>query len=165
MPLKSHPPSPSESGFTLVEVLVGLVVVVAFVSTTMQALLTATLFRVKGQEISEATNWINQDLEMVKYKAAQLGLVAGTYKPDPTACKSSSYATQLAQEISTNAPVDANKSSAIGSRPYTLARTTTPSSASPNILEVSYTVTSASGQQISTRLAKVIPNVALACPD
>lgn len=158
--------SSPEQGFTLVEVLVGSVVVIAFVGTTMQALLTATLFRVKGQELSEATNWINEDLEMVKYKATQLAADSSGQACKPTA-PSQGYATLLDQSIPI---VNANKVSAMGGRPYTLTRTETPSGTAPyNVLEVTYTVTSASGEQtppreISKRIAKVIPNVALACP-
>lgn len=59
-----------EQGFTLVEVLVAILITVLFVGVAMQAMVIAALFRVNAQEYSEATTWIQEDLEEVKYKAA-----------------------------------------------------------------------------------------------
>lgn len=71
-----------DTGFTLVEVLVGLLVIVGFISTAMQALVTATVFKVKGQELSEATTWIQEDIERVRFKAKRFGLGETlTYQP------------------------------------------------------------------------------------
>lgn len=158
-------------GFTLVEVLVGLLVIVGFISTAMQALVTATVFKVKGQELSEATTWIQEDLEMVKFKANRLHYVVD---PDPTknmyvpvdaVCQGTTntgYASVLNDDLEA---VASSKTSAIGNRPYTLSRTITlPSSAPYNVLTLEYQVASADNVPIAITHTKVIPDASLACP-
>lgn len=158
-------------GFTLVEVLVGLLVIVGFISTAMQALVTATVFKVKGQELSEATTWIQEDLEMVKFKANRLHYVVdpdpskSMYEPVDTVCQGTTntgYASVLNDDLEA---VDSSKTSAIGNRPYTLTRTVTlPSSAPFNVLTLEYKVASADNVPIAITHTKVIPDVSLACP-
>ncbi|PSB04041.1 type IV pilus modification PilV family protein [Merismopedia glauca] len=63
---------PKDRGFSMVEVLVSILVTTLFVTMTMQAVVIATLFRVKSQESAEATNWIEEDLEQLKYQANSL---------------------------------------------------------------------------------------------
>ena len=58
-----------EQGFTLAEVLIAIIITTLFVGVTMQGMVIAVLFRVKAQEYTEATSWIQEDLEDVKYKA------------------------------------------------------------------------------------------------
>jgi prepilin-type N-terminal cleavage/methylation domain-containing protein len=61
-----------EQGFTLVEVLVAILIATIFVTVTMQMIVIATIFKVKAQENAEATNWIQEDLENIRYKAGNL---------------------------------------------------------------------------------------------
>jgi prepilin-type N-terminal cleavage/methylation domain-containing protein len=61
-----------EQGFTLIEVLVAILVATIFVTVTMQMMVIATVFKVKAQENAEATNWIQEDLENVRYQAGNL---------------------------------------------------------------------------------------------
>lgn len=63
---------PAEQGFTLFEVLIAILVITLFVSVTMQAMVFAAVFKVKAQEYAEATTWIQEDLENVKYQAENL---------------------------------------------------------------------------------------------
>lgn len=164
--------SNKNDGFTLVEVLVGLLVIVGFISTAMQALVTATVFKVKGQELSEATTWIQEDLEMVKFKANRLDYSVDNvnpsnskYVPDDAACngtQSSGYAAVLNGDLDA---VDSFKTSAIGNRPYTLSRTVIlPISAPFNVLTLEYEVASADNVPIAITRTKVIPEASLACP-
>ncbi|NJM65687.1 MAG: prepilin-type N-terminal cleavage/methylation domain-containing protein [Acaryochloris sp. RU_4_1] len=159
-----------QTGFTLVEVLVGLLVIVGFISTAMQALVTATVFKVKGQEISEATTWIQQDLEQVKFDATRLDYAAGVYNPDPGACEATSesagYAKRLSdQKLGSTNPMVIAKTSTTGNRPYTLSRTASlPTSAPYNILNLEYEVKSADNLPITIVQTKVIPDASLACP-
>jgi prepilin-type N-terminal cleavage/methylation domain-containing protein len=60
-------------GFTLTEVLVAILIVVVFAGIAMQAMVVAVAFKVKARQFSEATNWIQQDLENVKQQAQVLG--------------------------------------------------------------------------------------------
>jgi prepilin-type N-terminal cleavage/methylation domain-containing protein len=64
------PLSKSNQGFTLVEVLVAILITTLFISVAMQGIVIAALFKAKAQESSEATTWIQEDLENVKYNAA-----------------------------------------------------------------------------------------------
>lgn len=59
-------------GFTLVEVLVAILIATIFISVTMQMMVIAAVFKTKAQEYTEATTWIQEDLDNVKYKAAKL---------------------------------------------------------------------------------------------
>lgn len=59
-----------EQGFTLVEVLVAILMTTLFVGVAMQSMVIAAVFKARAQEFSEATTWIQEDLEYVKYKAA-----------------------------------------------------------------------------------------------
>ncbi len=61
-----------EQGFTLVEVLVAILIATIFVTVTMQMMVIATVFKVKAQENAEATNWIQEDLENVRFQAGNL---------------------------------------------------------------------------------------------
>jgi prepilin-type N-terminal cleavage/methylation domain-containing protein len=70
---KKRLPKP-EHGFTLVEVLVAILIATIFVTVTMQMMVMATIFKVRAQEYAEATNWIQQDLENVKFQASQIGI-------------------------------------------------------------------------------------------
>lgn len=165
-------------GFTLVEVLVGLLVIVGFISIAMQAFVTATVFKVKGQELSEATTWIQEDLELIRYKANRLDYVVhtdptqSTYNPDGSACQGTSattgYADRLRDDmhgVDLDAPVVINKASASGNRPYTLTRNVIlPNTAPYNVLTLDYQVTSAEDTLILSRRTKVIPDASLACP-
>jgi prepilin-type N-terminal cleavage/methylation domain-containing protein len=63
-----------EQGFTLVEVLVAILITTLFVAIAMEGMVIATIFKVKAQENAEATTWIQEDLENVKYQAANLPL-------------------------------------------------------------------------------------------
>lgn len=59
-----------EQGFTLVEVLVAILITTLFVSVAMQSMVIAAIFKARAQEFSEATTWIQEDLENIKYQAA-----------------------------------------------------------------------------------------------
>lgn len=71
-----------EQGFTLVEVLVAILITTIFVAVSMQAMVLATVFKVRAQESAEATTWIQEDLEDVKYKAAKLQFPQTTLTAD-----------------------------------------------------------------------------------
>ncbi len=58
-------------GFTLVEVLVAILLTTIFVAVAMQAVVLATVFKVRARKIAEATVWIQEDLEKVKNEAAK----------------------------------------------------------------------------------------------
>ena len=62
----------SQQGFTLLEVLVAIVVITAFVNVALMGLVTAALFKSKAKAYSNGITWIQADLEAVRDKAANL---------------------------------------------------------------------------------------------
>jgi prepilin-type N-terminal cleavage/methylation domain-containing protein len=85
----------AEQGFTLIEVLVAILVTTLFISIAMQAMVFSAVFKVKAQEYAEATTWIQEDLEDVKYQADNLQFLQTTLTANAAAAASS---------ISINAP-------------------------------------------------------------
>jgi type II secretory pathway pseudopilin PulG len=65
-PKKLH----STSGFTLVEVLVGMLMATIFVAVTMQSMVVGSLLKSRARQYSEGTTWIQEDLEKLKYQSA-----------------------------------------------------------------------------------------------
>ncbi|MBE9018092.1 prepilin-type N-terminal cleavage/methylation domain-containing protein [Chroococcidiopsidales cyanobacterium LEGE 13417] len=63
-------PAKPEQGFTIIEVLIAILIALVFVTVAMQMVVIATMFRVRAQESAEATTWIQEDLEDIKYQAA-----------------------------------------------------------------------------------------------
>jgi prepilin-type N-terminal cleavage/methylation domain-containing protein len=73
-----------DRGFGLVEVLVAILVISSFVGVTMQAVVISAISRAKAQQYTESTNWIQQDLEQVKYQADDLDFPQSKLTSDPT---------------------------------------------------------------------------------
>jgi len=61
-------------GFSLLEALVGILVITTFTLAALQAMVLATVFRVKAEQESGATNWIQEQVEEAKFQAFQLDL-------------------------------------------------------------------------------------------
>jgi len=57
-------------GFTLVEVLVAILISTLFVAIGMQAVVFSTVLRIRAQQIAQAMDWIQEDLEAIKGHAA-----------------------------------------------------------------------------------------------
>jgi prepilin-type N-terminal cleavage/methylation domain-containing protein len=64
---KYHP----DSGFSLLEVLMAVVVVTFFTAAAMQLVVISTAFKAKAKEYTTATNLIQKDLEGIRAKASQ----------------------------------------------------------------------------------------------
>lgn len=173
----SYQKTQHHKGFTLVEVLIGILIIAAFSATAMQALVASTAMKIKSQELSESTNWMQEDLENVKFEANRLDFTASSYTPVVANCTPGTpdqgYAKKLKDRldaIEAALPAGSNlRSSNIGNRQYELLREETfddPSKRRPwNILQVNYSVQRVSdGKTIGTLHSEVIPDVAFACP-
>jgi Tfp pilus assembly protein PilE len=152
-------------GFTMVEVIVGILLTLIFTAISMQAVVMGTAVKVHGDEITDATTWIQQDLEDITTQANAIDYTSSTspYTFNATRCgtpgtpvtSASGYAsvlnglTSLVNSppalISSTAPITKTNSS--GARSYYLVRTTTvkpqPSGVSNwpyNVLQISYQV-------------------------
>lgn len=167
-----------DQGFTLIEVLVGIILTLIFVAVSMQAFVVATAFKVRSQEISEADKWIKADLDSVGTEAKQLDLTIDsdsdgendTFDVNFATCVAGSsnagYANRLETQILASSSNTTNLNSEIGDRPYTLTRTLTPVNIAPyNVLQVEYVVTEDSDSStVATRQSEIIPDVSLTCP-
>ncbi|MGF1604569.1 MAG: prepilin-type N-terminal cleavage/methylation domain-containing protein [Thermosynechococcaceae cyanobacterium] len=182
----------TEKGFTLVEVLVGILLILTFVGISTQALVLSTVFKVRGQELSEATTWMQEDLENIRFLASQLNVptehtnrCVAISLPTDTPSAKDGYGDKLRDEIltreggsdsnSVNSPKDMKKESAMGKRPYVLRRVVTPVSTAPfNALEVRYAVYAANEvpslvtdtdnpDAIATSYSEIIPNASFTC--
>lgn len=130
-----------EQGFTLVEVLVAILITTLFVAVSMQAMVLAAVFKTRAQESAEATTWIQEDLENVKYQASR-------YKDD-TECDANNvdngYADgfrDLLLGVSTNGTYSNLSSKTFRTnKAFITRRTTTPDNTDPyNLLQISYGV-------------------------
>jgi len=159
-----------QQGFTLVEVLAAIVIATLFVGVTMQAMVMAAYLKSRALESTEAMGWIHKNLEEIKYKAS---IYVETTRCGTTATPATittGYADGLRDDITsvqsgTSNYVDFQKNSRTGKQ-YTLRRTTTLGSVAPyNVLQISYTVTPATGgNAVATNYTEVMPDAALLCP-
>jgi len=60
----------SESGFTLLEVLISILIGTIFVAASLQLIVFSAVFRVKAQESSEAKNLVVQNIDTIRSIAA-----------------------------------------------------------------------------------------------
>ena len=167
-------------GFMLVEVLVGILLISAFLGTAMQAIVAATAFKIRAQELSEATVWIQQDQELVRYYASpsQVPIV-----PNDSRCSATSPDKGFAQAVETKlltaagTPISQKlgetpcpnymltKQSALGQRPYVLTRTDRTAAVEPyHVLMVDYTVTrQGETNSIAKIHSEINPDAFLSC--
>jgi type II secretory pathway pseudopilin PulG len=155
-------------GFTLVEVIAGILVTVTFVGVVMQAFVAATALRVKAQEKSEAASWIQEDIELIRHQASQLSV-------EPTRCTATTvtdgYGDKLRDTVLKSNSIVAtdtqtfSKSSAVGSRAYTLTRVMGMRNVAPfDTLTLDYTVTALDGVIAAQLYTEVIPDAVFNCP-
>lgn len=145
-----------EQGFTLTEVLVAILITTVFVATAMQAIVIAAVMKAKARQYAEATTWIQQDLESVKYRATE-GPSPNQLPYDSSKCDS--YGTYLQENLPT---LSDDGSKTISGKSFTLSRSTTPNS---NVLQLTYTVTPQGGSDsIANLYTEVIPDAAFKCP-
>jgi Tfp pilus assembly protein PilV len=166
-------------GFTMIEVLVGILLTFVFTMIAMQAMVTATAIKVRADELTESSKWIQQDREVVVRIANELNYdstnstypistAATNHRSYCTATTSGAgYATKLKDDLDA-IPISETRS-AVGNRQYTLTRTTVASSVSPfNVLQITYRVyrgtdTSNTAVPISNLYTEVIPGASLSC--
>lgn len=161
---KSH----CESGFTLLEVLVGILLITAFTLIGLQAIVISTILRVKALQISEANNLIREDFEEVKYQATN-------YYPvnRDALCAATTATTGFAYSFQqfVGGTTTKTKSSASLNRNYVLTRTTQVMDASLggtapfNTLKVIYKVAleESPTSVLAYTQAEVIPESAFNC--
>ena len=93
----------TDRGFTMVDVLAAILIATGFFLASLQAAMIAAIFRVKANQSSQATVWIQENIEEIKFEANQLAY---------NSSNCGTYATQLNGVIK---PVDDTKSATFGS--------------------------------------------------
>jgi type II secretory pathway pseudopilin PulG len=167
-------------GFMLVEVLVGILLTLILTAVAMQVVVMATAVKVRGDEITDATIWIQQDLEDVRKKANLIDYVTTPvpgYTYVASRCESptssTGYGAALRGETSlygglVGSTTPVTKTSSLGTRTYDLIRTATVQNTAPyNVLQVNYSVYRVSdtthSSPILTSYAEVIPGASFHC--
>ena len=168
-----------EQGFTLGEVLIAILIASLFVAASMQAMVVATVFKVRAQEYSEATTWIQQDLEDVKNQASQYNAGANHNARCVATTPETGYADGLSDRLSGRSET-LIKDSGAGTdtanltkrfhagkgKEFRLTRNITPLDTPPYaVLKVNYDVSpTPGGSSIATVYTEVIPDAAFQCP-
>ena len=167
----------SENGFSLMEVLVSIFVLSGFFLGTLQASVYATLMRVQAQDKQEMTNWIQLDVEQIRYQAFILDnpnpTPDGNFGSLPTvsssdACDTSQYGKRLEELI--DETYLASSTVTIDNKSYDVTRTYTSTN---NILQITYNVNYANthprykgagaDNTVSGLSTEVLPNASFTC--
>ena len=163
------------------EVLVSVLVASAFVTISMQALVLATMFRVKAQEKEIASQLIQQDAEAVKLVANQFNQNVDLSFNVDSKCLASSYNDGYAKAVYDSLPLLPNNMKLLGNKgkEFKIERLPqTASSIAPHkVLRIKYRVsewkngnfvytneTDRDENAVAKDYIEVIPNVALQCP-
>ena len=154
----------SQSGFTLMEVIVASLMVFFFVVGSMQALALSVAIRIKAQERQRADQLIQEDIEAVR-------LAAENFDRNDRLCRITSYTGSYAEALSNDAAFPANTSTKRllkdnnNSKQYQLTRTIDTANSTNTVLKLSYSVVDVdSTKEIATDYIEVIPNAATQCP-
>lgn len=158
--------SPS-GGFTLIEVLAGIIVATAFVLITSQAIAISALYRVRAQRESLAWLWIQENFEEdVKFEVSQLAYNASQCDATTTA---GGYAQALINAVNT-VPVETNPK--FLNKAHNATRTLGVKADAPyNVMTVSYevrdpdigTASNSNANLIASFYTEVIPDAAFNC--
>ena len=155
----------SESGFTLMEVLVASLMVFIFVVGSMQALALSVAIRVKAQERQRADQLIQEDIEAVRFAAENLAENVSLCRPTAT----NSYAKSLS--TATAFPAGGNPTKRLledntNSKQFILNKSVVDDS--DTVLKIEYEVREVglptTLDPIATDYIEVIPNAATQCP-
>jgi type II secretory pathway pseudopilin PulG len=172
----------SSQGFTLIEVVVAALLTIVLTGVAMQTIVFATMVRVKAQESSEATNWIQQDYEDIKILAngEDMGYcptgststgctgISNNYITNTSKCNAVNAGSGYGKDLQDLVGVteDITKASKIGQRPYVVRRVTSVVDAAPSMLKVTYSVyrgTDTTSDPMNTFYAEVVPGAAFSC--
>jgi Tfp pilus assembly protein PilV len=175
--------SPAE-GFTLIEVLAGIIVATAFVLITSQAIAISALYRVRAQRESLAWLWIQENFEEdVKFEVSQLSKAAAkctekdengnyVYENGDSAVPADGYAQALITQLGAADGVATTESPELLNKAHTATRILGVKDEAPyNVMTVSYevrdpdmgTAEDPDGKVIASFYTEVIPDAVFNC--
>ena len=186
--------SSSESGFSLLEVIIAILTITAFLTGTLQLMAVDALYKVRSERQAQANFWIQEDFEDTKYIASTLNVTSSPNYVSPDVCTniSQGYATALRRQLRatplpTPIPTDPQlvATRTIVGKNYSLYRTfnITNQSANPHLLRIEYKVKLADdeiandyqtqekderseqeGKFLAKSSVEVIPDASFECP-
>jgi type II secretory pathway pseudopilin PulG len=172
--------SSSESGFSMLEVIIAILTITAFLTGTLQLMAVDALYRVRAKRQAQANFWIQEDFEDVKYLASKIDVSSSSVSLDVCTNRAQGYATALRRQLTAPiTPIPTEQLVAtreIVGKNYSLYRTfnITNQSANPHRLRIDYQVQLATGQTpndypnqenvIAKSSVEVIPDASFQCP-
>jgi Tfp pilus assembly protein PilV len=168
-----------DSGLSMLEVLVAMMVVFLTFMTSLNGLLYAAMFQVKGDRQAKAVYWIQQDVEQIKSLAAST-TTPPTYASSctGTTCCTTTISggtvtggfanalrtSSLLPSLAITTPANPNNPKTFFGKDYTMTRTFNVSSTNPQVLNITYTVRNASDtSNLATIYTEILPAAALSC--
>jgi len=163
--------SSSESGFSLLEVIIAILTITAFLTGTLQLMAVDALYKVRSERQAQANFWIQEDFEDTKYIASTLNVTSSPNYVSPDVCTniSQGYATALRKQLTATTVPDRE----IVGKKYSLVRTFNITSANPHRLRIDYRVQLATGETandyrnqkdvIANSSVEVIPDASFEC--
>ena len=159
-----HKQHRTESGFTLMEVIVASLMLFLFVVGSMQALALSAALRVKAQAKQRGSQLIQEDIEQIRFAAENLA-------EDRSRCSATGYTGSYAEALvaDANFPEGSPTKNLIegntDSRIYELERTIDEDNSTNTVLRVSYRVLeSDTDKEVATNYTEIIPDAAIQCP-
>lgn len=163
-----HSPS-SDEGFTLIEVLAGIIMATVFVLITSQAIAISAVYRIKALRETEALNAVQSDLEEIKFAALQ-NITQPNTSCDPGLGNTTlGYGNALITTIGGTGPLSTtNNTVQLVSKDFTLTRTIFVADSEPyHMIGISYSVVNPDGpngdNEITSFYTEVIPDAAFDC--
>jgi Tfp pilus assembly protein PilV len=159
----------------MLEVLVAMMVVFLTFMTSLNGLLYAAMFQVKGDRQAQAVYWIQQDVEQIKSLAASTAsppaytTAATCTTATPSSCctttvSSGTVTGGFANALRTSSSLPTLASKTFFGKDYTMTRTPSVSSTNPQVLIINYTVRNASDtSDLATLYTEILPAAALSC--
>ena len=157
-----------DQGFTTLEILISIIVALAFISVAMQSFVLAMGMKVQAQEKQRANQLIQEDLERTNVLASNIAV-------DDNKCNPAAYANGYAKELQDDIEAEpeptvkllkTSEGNEYGET-LTLERNVisdTSSNAPHRTLKINYQVKDSDDNIIAERYVEVIPDVALRCP-
>ena len=156
-------------GFTTLEVLISIIIALAFVSVAMQSFVLAMGMKVIAQEKQRANQLIQEDLERIAVLGSNIA------EDHDNKCSPAAYANGYAKELWDDVASGGDLTVQLlrkadgteSGNTLTLSRThvsDTTSNPPHRTLKINYKVTDSDSDDIAERYVEVIPDVALLCP-
>jgi prepilin-type N-terminal cleavage/methylation domain-containing protein len=155
----------SAQGFSLTEVLASVVIISIFAMMTMDILVIAAIFSARAEQYDKAFTWIQEDLELVRFKASEYEKNAFPSSLCNATLPANGLAAGLLNVLGGSPLVLGPR--IMGGKPVILTRKADyVTAADPfKLLKIDYVVTpQAGGTQIASLSTEVLPNAALKCP-